>query len=124
VLVTDQAAGFLNMMAEGMSCALHSGAIAGESIVESFTRNRDANAVYDHLIQSERTRTVDQWNPLKIGFSNPHEADLKAAMGSFPLKDRAYMLKEMLAYIGQFRGLRWSAPILAASARRLLLGRY
>ena len=44
----------------------------GESIVESFTRNRDANAVYDHLVQSERTRTVDQWNPLKIAFSVPH----------------------------------------------------
>jgi len=54
----------------------------------------------------------------------PHEADLKAAIGSFPLKDRAYMLKEMLAYIRQFRGLRWSAPILKASARRLFLGRY
>jgi hypothetical protein len=80
--------------------------------------------VYDHLIQSERARTVDQWNPLKIGFGNPHEADLKAAMRSFPLKDRAYMLKEMLAYIVQFRGLRWSAPILRASARRLFLGRY
>ena len=61
---------------------------------------------------------------MKIGFSNPHEADLKAAMGSFPLKDRAYMLKEMLAYIGQFRGLRWSVPILKSSARRLFLGRY
>jgi flavin-dependent dehydrogenase len=124
VLVTGQAAGFLNMMAEGMSCALHSGAIAGESIVESFARNRDANTVYDLLVQSERTRTVDQWNPLKIGFGMPHEADLKAAIGSFPLKDRAYMLKEMLAYIRQFRGLRWSAPILSASARRLFLGRY
>ena len=124
VLVTGQAAGFLNMMAEGMSCALHSGAIAGESIVESFARNRDANTVYDLLVQSERTRTVDQWNPLKIVFGMPHEADLKAAIGSFPLKDRAYMLKEMLAYIRQFRGLRWSAPILSASARRLFLGRY
>ena len=107
VLVTGQAAGFLNMMAEGMSCAMHSGAIAGESIVESFTRNRDANAVYDHLVQSERTRTVDQWNPLKIVFDMPHEADLKAAIMKFPLTDRAYMLKEMLAYIGQFRGYGW-----------------
>ena len=96
VLVTGQAAGFLNMMAEGMSCAMHSGAIAGESIVESFTRNRDANAVYDELIQSERKRTVDQWNPLKILFDNPHEADLKAAIMKFPLADRAYMVKEML----------------------------
>ena len=124
VLVAGQAAGFLNMMAEGMSCAMHSGAIAGESIVESFTRNRSANAVYDQLVQSERTRTVDQWNPLKIAFDRPHEADLKAAIMKFPLADRAYMVKEMLAYIGQFRGYRWVAPILSAAARRLLLGRY
>ena len=124
VLVTGQAAGFLNMMAEGMSCAMHSGAIAGESIVESFTRNRDANSVYDELIQSERVRTVDQWNPLKILFDNPHEADLKAAIMKFPLSDRAYMVKEMLAYVGQFRGYGWVRPILSASARALFLGRY
>ena len=124
VLVTGQAAGFLNMMAEGMSWALHSGAIAGESIVESFTRNRDANGVYADLIQSERKRTVDQWNPIKILFDNPHEADLKAAIMKFPLADRAYMVKEMLAYIGQFRGYHWVRPILSAAARRLFLDRY
>jgi flavin-dependent dehydrogenase len=124
VLVTGQAAGFLNMMAEGMSCAMHSGAIAGESIVESFTRNRDANAVYDNLIQSERRRTVDQWNPLRILFDNPHEADLKAAIMKWPLSDRTYMVKEMLAYIRQFRGYHWVRPILSAAAKRLFLGRY
>jgi flavin-dependent dehydrogenase len=124
VLVAGQAAGFLNMMAEGMSCAMHSGAIAGESIVESFARDRNANEVYGRLIQSERTRTVDQWNPLKIVFGMPHEADLKAAMMKLRLRDRAYMVKEMLAYVGQFRGQRWLAPILTAAARRLVLGRY
>ena len=31
VLITGQAAGFLNMIGEGMSCALHSGAICGEA---------------------------------------------------------------------------------------------
>jgi flavin-dependent dehydrogenase len=122
--VTGQAAGFLNMMAEGMSCALHSGAIAGESIVESFTRNRDANAIYNELIQSERLRTVDQWNPLKILFDNPHEADLKAAIMKYPLSDRAYMVRQMLAYIRQFRGYSWVKPIVKATARRLFLGRY
>ena len=124
VLVTGQAAGFLNMMAEGMSCALHSGAIAGESIVESFTRNQSANVIYDDLIQSERKRTVDQWNPLKILFDNPHEADLKAAIMKLPLSDRAYIVKEMLAYVGQFGGYGWLTPILTASVRRLFLNRY
>jgi flavin-dependent dehydrogenase len=124
VLVTGQAAGFLNMMAEGMSCAMHSGAIAGESIVESFTRNADANTIYDDLVQSERKRTVDQWNPLKILFDNPHEADLKGAIRKHPMKDRLYMVQEMLAYVGQFRGYSWLAPIMTAAAKRLFLGKY
>ena len=54
----------------------------------------------------------------------PHEADLKAAIMKCPLSDRAYMVEEMLAYIGQFRGYGWMAPILSAAARRLFLGRY
>ncbi len=124
VLVTGQAAGFLNMMAEGMSCALHSGAIAGESIIEALERNRDANEVYETNIQSERKRTVDQWNPLKILFTNPHEADLKGAIMKFPLIDRAYMLREMLAYCGQYRGFSWLAPIMTAAVKRLFTGKY
>jgi len=40
VLITGQAAGFLNMIGEGMSCALHSGAISGEAVVEARARNR------------------------------------------------------------------------------------
>ncbi len=124
VLVAGQAAGFLNMMAEGMSCALHSGAIAGESVVEAVARNRDANALYGVLVQSERRRTVDQWNPLRILLSNPHEADLKGAIMEHPLNDRAYMVKEMLAYCGQYRGYQWMAPILSAAVKRFFLGRY
>jgi hypothetical protein len=34
------------------------------------------------------------------------------------------MVKEMLSYIGQFRGYSWAAPILSAAARRLVLRRY
>jgi len=57
-----QAAGFFNMLAEGMSCALHSGAIAGESIVEAMQRNRPVQEVYRTLIASEVRRCTDQWN--------------------------------------------------------------
>ena len=94
---------------------MHSGAIAGESIVESFARNRDANAVYDELIQSERTRTVDQW-AAQILFDNPHEADLKGPSRKFPPRT-AYMVKE--ARIRPVCGYHWVAPILSAAARQL-----
>jgi hypothetical protein len=49
---------------------------------------------------------------------------LKAAIVKFPLSDRAYMVREMLAYIGQFRGYSWVKPILTAATKRLFLGRY
>src|SRR5204862_5831560 len=57
-------------------------------------------------------------------FDNPHEADLKAAIRKLPLSNRTYMVRQMLAYIGQFRGYSWLKPILSASARRLFLGRF
>ena len=41
-----------------------------------------------------------------------------------PLSDRTYIVKEMLAYVGQFGGYGWLAPILAASVKRLFLDRY
>jgi flavin-dependent dehydrogenase len=75
VLVTGQAAGFLNMIGEGMSCALHSGAISGEAVVEAALRNRPVQEIYRKMIASEVRRCSDQWNPLKIAFDNPHEAD-------------------------------------------------
>jgi flavin-dependent dehydrogenase len=53
VLVTGQAAGFLNMIGEGMSCALHSGAISGEAIVEG-TAPQSAGA--GDLPQDDRLR--------------------------------------------------------------------
>ena len=88
VLITGQAAGFFNMLAEGMSCALHSGAIAGESIVEAMQRNRPVQEVYRTLIASEVKRCTDQWNPIQIIFGNPHEADFKASFGKLSRKEK------------------------------------
>ncbi len=64
VLITGQAAGFLNMIGEGMSCALHSGAISGEAVVEARLRNRPVQEMYRKMIASEVRRCSDQWNPL------------------------------------------------------------
>src|SRR4051812_32720775 len=75
VLVTGQAAGFLNMIGEGMSCTLHSGALAGEAVVEARLRARPVQEVYRRMIASEVRRTTDQWNPIKIAYGKPHEAD-------------------------------------------------
>ena len=65
------------MMAEGMSCALHSGAIAGEAIIEAHRYNMSLQGVYRSMIASEVKRCTDQWNPLRIIFNRPHEADFR-----------------------------------------------
>ncbi len=80
IIVTGQAAGFLNMIAEGMSAALHSGAIAGEATVDAFRLNKPIQDIYRTMIQSEVRRCSDQWNILKILFGRPHEADFMGAL--------------------------------------------
>ncbi|MBW1914207.1 MAG: NAD(P)/FAD-dependent oxidoreductase [Deltaproteobacteria bacterium] len=124
VLVTGQAAGFLNMMAEGMSCALHSGAIAGEAAVESFRYNMPVQQVYRTMIHSEVRRCSDQWNPLKIIFGHPHEADFWAAMKEHPVRDRIIILKDICNFIKIYAPLKWGRQIVWQAICRELRNKY
>ncbi len=124
VLLTGQAAGFLNMIGEGMSCALHSGAICGEAIVEARLRNRPMQQMYRSMIASEVRRTSDQWNPLKIAFARPHEADFPAALGALNWRDRALVLRDMWRFVVLYKEFKWGRQIMLAAMQRALLGRY
>lgn len=119
VLVTGQAAGFLNMMAEGMSCALHSGAIAGESAVAAMRSNRPVQEVYRRMIASEVKHCSDQWNPLMIAFGNPHEADFRAALAKLSRKDQLTLMKEVLSFIRIYAKFKWGRQILGQAFVRL-----
>lgn len=124
VIITGQAAGFLNMMAEGMSCALHSGAIAGEAAIESLHHNLPIQHTYRTMIQSEVKRCTDQWNPFEILFSNPHEADFKEALKKHDLKDRITIVKEICSFIRLYAPLKWGRKILRQTAFKKIKGRY
>jgi flavin-dependent dehydrogenase len=124
VLITGQAAGFLNMMAEGMSCTLHSGAIAGESVVQAMRANRPVQEVYRTMIASEVRRCSDQWNPLMIAFGNPHEADFRAALSKLPRKEQLTLMKEMLSFIRIYAKFKWGRQILGQALVRLFRGAY
>jgi flavin-dependent dehydrogenase len=119
VLVTGQAAGFLNMIGEGMSCALHSGAISGEAIVEANLRNRPVQEVYRKMIASEVRRTTDQWNPLKIAFDRPHEADFPAALMQLSWRDRRLVLRDMWRFVVLYKEFKWGRQIFGAAMSRL-----
>ena len=124
VLITGQAAGFLNMMAEGMSCALHSGAIAGESVVEASRSTVPVQTTYRGMIASEVRRCSDQWNPLMIAFRQPHEADFKAALAQLPRREQLGMVKEMLSFMRLYAKLKWGRQIVGQAVSRMFRGGY
>ncbi len=124
VLITGQAAGFLNMIGEGMSCALHSGAISGEAVVEARLRNRPVQELYRKMIASEVRRTSDQWNPLKIAFDRPHEADFPAALMALSWRERGLVLRDMWRFVVLYKEFKWGRQILRAALQRPLLGGY
>lgn len=124
VLLTGQAAGFLNMLAEGMSCALHSGAIAGESIIEAHLKNKEVSQSYRKLIHSEVTRCSDQWNPFMIAFKNPHEADPKKELRALGGKNALSVLKEVWIFIKTYKDYKWGRKILKEGLLRVFTGKY
>ena len=124
VLITGQAAGFLNMIAEGMSCALHSGAISGEAVIEAQLRNRPVAEMYRRMIASEVRRTSDQWNPIKTAFDKPHEADFPAALGALPWRDRALVLRDIWRFIVLYKEFKWGRQMARSAFERPLLGGY
>ena len=124
VLLTGQGAGFLNMIGEGMSCALHSGAIAGESIIEAICRNKSVEDTYKSMIVSEIHHTTDQWNPLMIAFGRPHEADFPAALMALSLPDRIKVIKDIWNFLLLYKEFKWGRQIARASLERLFQGTY
>lgn len=118
VIIAGQAAGFLNMMAEGMSCALHSGAIAGEAVIDSFRQNRPIQQVYRAMIASEVRRCTDQWNPLKIIFDRPHEAEFREVFKKMGFRDQARMIRETLQFIRIFAPFNWGKQIIQQAVYR------
>ena len=121
---TTQAAGFLNMMAEGMSCALHSGAIAGEAVVEASRSTVPVQTTYRRMIASEVKRCSDQWNPLMIAFRQPHEADFKSALAELPRREQLGLVTEMLSFIRLYAKLKWGRQIAGQAVARMLRGGY
>jgi flavin-dependent dehydrogenase len=124
VLVAGQASGFLNMIGEGMSCTLHAGAIAGEAVVEARLRNRPVQELYRRMVASEVRRTTDQWNPLKIAFGRPHEADFPAALGQLSWRERRLVVRDLWRFIVLYKEFKWGRQIALAAVQRLLAPGY
>ncbi|HWR73395.1 MAG TPA: FAD-dependent monooxygenase, partial [Nitrospirota bacterium] len=124
IMVTGQAAGFLNMIAEGMSAALHSGAIAGEAAVEALRSNRPVQEIYRAMIASEVRRCSDQWNILKILFGRPHEADFMGTLARRGLREKLIVLKDVARFLAPWGRYAWGRQMLWQAVRRQVTGGY
>jgi flavin-dependent dehydrogenase len=124
IIVTGQAAGFLNMIAEGMSTALHSGAIAGEATVDAFRLNRPIQDIYRTMIQSEVRRCSDQWNILKILFGRPHEADFMGTLAKRGMRDKLIVLKDTAKVLAPWGKYNWGRQMLWQAITRQITGGY
>lgn len=124
IIVTGQAAGFLNMIAEGMSAALHSGAIAGEAAVDAFRSNRPIQDIYRTMIRSEVRRCSDQWNIVKILFGRPHEADFMGALAKRSRREKLIVLKDTAKFLAPWGKYKWGRQMLWQAITRQLTGGY
>ena len=112
------------MIGEGMSCALHSGAISGEAVVEARLRNKPVQEFYRKMIASEVHRTSDQWNPLKIALDRPHEADFPAALMALSWRERRLVLRDIWRFVVLYKEFKWGRQIARAALQRPFLNGY
>ncbi|MDY6861600.1 MAG: NAD(P)/FAD-dependent oxidoreductase [Thermodesulfobacteriota bacterium] len=69
ILLTGEAAGFINLIGEGISSALATGFIAGKAISKSMDSKDDIISIYSHLLENEKQRTLGQHElGKKMGF--------------------------------------------------------
>ena len=76
------------------------------------------------MIASEGRRTSDQWNPLKIAFDRPHEADFPKALMALPWRDRLKVLRDMWRFVVLYKEFKWGRQIFREMLQRPLIGGY
>jgi len=76
------------------------------------------------MITSEVRRTSDQWNPLKVAFDRPHEADFPAALTALSWRERAKVMRDIWRFLVLYKEFKWGRQILQAALQRPLIGGY
>lgn len=77
VLLVGEAAGFLNVMGEGISSALSTGDIAGQAIFQSIQTGREVEQVYREMVEREKEWTKRSWTS---NFRDKEEAKIQKTL--------------------------------------------
>jgi flavin-dependent dehydrogenase len=98
-LVVGDAAGFVHTGGEGISCALASGDLAGEAIINAGKTNRKAIHIYSRIIKKEVDLCLDQFNLLRIFQTLPMPIHIKPLWRNNTLQRLFQMTKDGWAFI-------------------------
>jgi flavin-dependent dehydrogenase len=121
VLVAGEAAGFLHLGGEGISCALATGHLAGQAIAEASAAGDDALARYQAATRAERERVLDQWSFTRVSRSFTHPFALGSALGRYPWRHYPALVRDTYRFLDQeARGSGVGAAMIRNSWRRLL----
>ena len=124
VLVAGEAAGFLHMAGEGISCALKTGAIAGETVADALHHNREAVPDYVIRTKHERDIALDQWNPLRMVESSEMLVDMDGALKGIGRKDKLLMIMDIMNVARGGWGTGLGTNMMKNMLKRKFLGEY
>ncbi len=92
ILITGEASGLFNRFGEGISSALTSGIMAGQSASQGINEKQPPGTLYRKVIEKERLKTLRDFS-LKTMLS---DVRLKYALCNLPLLKRPLIIKDML----------------------------
>ncbi len=100
-LAAGDAGGFIHNFGEGISCALTTGDLAGEAILESNKTGEDAIDIYRKIVKDEAMLCLDQFNPLRMLKKTPMPMDFKTFREEYSTREKLAMLKDFRAFSKQ-----------------------
>jgi len=127
-LAAGDAAGFVHSMGEGISCALATGHLAGQAILEAERTGGTAHEIYRRRVQPEMDLCLDQFNPLLAFLRLPLRVDPLAPFRQRSLRDVRALWHDLKSFAAQedagFQELGLGRALRKHTLHRLMHGRY
>jgi len=126
-LVVGDAAGFMHQGGEGISCALTSGHLAGQAIIESEAEGQKALDRYRVVVRDEVELCLDQLNPFRLLMKMPMRIDYLSLLKEYRPRELYLMLRDFRAFMAQDTGIdtKMTGRILRNNIfHHLVYGRY
>lgn len=104
-LVVGDAAGFMHQGGEGISCALTSGDLAGQAVLNADAGRTKAADLYRASARDEVELCLDQLNPLRMLLKMPMRIDYLSVLREYRPRDLFSLLRDIRSFMTQDLGI-------------------